>query len=362
MAQKIAEIIRREGPIRIDRFWNLALFDASAGYYATKNPFGRAGDFVTAPEVSQMFGELIGAWVAAAWAAIGRPRPFRLVEIGPGRGTLMADMLRTLRHAAPACLGAASIHLVETSETLAAVQAETLAPFDMPIRRHRKLAEIGDGPAIIVANELFDAIAIRQFVYDGDGFRERCVGLSEAGKLEFVLCEHQQPNLAALPHPPAAGAVLEISPERDALGVLIAERLARDGGAGLFIDYGHAETAYGDTLQAVHEHAYADPLDRPGSCDITSHVDFSRLGRIFASRGLAASPVCEQGEFLLALGLLERAGVLGGPMDAAGRREIERAVARLAGSGSGEMGALFKVIAVAQTAIPLPPFTRIQPD
>ncbi|NDW07740.1 class I SAM-dependent methyltransferase [Jiella pacifica] len=364
LAHRIADIIRRDGPIGIDRFWNLALFDRSAGYYATRNPLGRAGDFVTAPEISQMFGELIGAWVASAWGSLGQPRPFRLVEIGPGRGTLMADMLRTLRRAAPACLASASIHLVETSETLAAIQAETLSRFDLPVRRHRRIAELSPGPAVIVANELFDALAIRQFVFDGEAFRERCVGLSEAGRLEFVLCGRPHPPLpaGALPHPPAAGAVFETSPERAALATSLADRLATESGAGLFIDYGHATSAFGDTLQAVRAHAYADPLDRPGEADLTSHVDFAGLSEIFSRRGLAVSPIVEQGDFLLALGLLERAGGLGAPLDAEGRADIERAVARLAGRGAGEMGALFKVLAVAAVPMPLPPFAAAASD
>ena len=364
LAERIAAIIRRDGPIGIDRFWNMALFDAKAGYYATKNPFGRAGDFVTAPDVSQMFGELIGAWIASAWLELGRPRPFRLVEIGPGRGTLMADMLRTLKRGAPSCLAAASIHLVETSEALAAIQAATLQPFDLPIRRHRNLAEVPGGPAIIVANELFDAIAIRQFLHDGNTFFERCVGLSKAGTLEFTLRDQigPQPAPAALPEPPMAGAILEVSPERDALALLVADRLAAKGGAGLFIDYGHGKSGYGDTLQAIHAHAFADPLETPGQSDLTSHVDFDRLARAFSSRGLAVSPVMEQGDFLLALGLLERAGILGGPMDASGRHDIEQAVRRLAGRGKGEMGQLFKVIAVSRVPLSLPPFPPQQPD
>ncbi|TFF23059.1 class I SAM-dependent methyltransferase [Jiella endophytica] len=364
LAEKITEIIRRGGPIGIDRFWNVALFDPGAGYYATKNPFGRAGDFVTAPEVSQMFGELIGAWVASAWAALGSPKPFRLIEIGPGRGTLMADMLRTLRRAAPGCLAAASIHLVETSETLAAIQAETLSRFDLPIRRHRRVEEVGGGPAIIVANELFDALAIRQFVFDGTAFAERCVGLGEDGRLQFTLAPRldRQPQAAALPGPPEPGAVLEVSPERDALAAALATRLATEGGAGLFIDYGHGESGYGDTLQAIHAHAFADPLERPGEADITSHVDFARLGHIFAARGLAVSKVTEQGDLLLSLGLLERAGALGAPMDADSRRRIEQQVARLAGRSDGEMGSLFKALAAASSPLPLPPFTPQQPD
>jgi len=364
LARQIAEIIRRDGPIGIDRYWNIALYDRGAGYYTTKNPLGRAGDFVTAPEVSQMFGELIGAWVAATWAAIGRPRPFRLVELGPGRGTLMADMLRTLRGVAPDCLAAASIRLVETSESLAAIQAATLERFDLPIRRCRRFEEIEPGPAIVVANELFDALAIRQIVFDGEAFRERLVGLSERGALEFVLGPQiPQAQLAASRlSPPMAGAVLEISPERDGLASRIAARLTSEGGAGLFFDYGHAETGYGDTLQAVKAHAFADPLDRPGEADLTSHVDFQQLGAHFAAAGLAVSPVKEQGDVLLALGLLERAGQLGASEDTAARRAIEQAVARLAGNGQGQMGSLFKALAVATRPLPLPPFDAAVPD
>nr|WP_245396753.1 SAM-dependent methyltransferase [Jiella sonneratiae] len=311
-----------------------------------------------------MFGELLGAWLASAWAGLGAPRPFRLVEIGPGRGTLMADILRTLRRAAPACLAAATVHLVETSETLAAIQAETLARFDLPIRRHRRIEEVPAGPAVFVANELFDALAIRQFVFDGEAFRERCVGVSPTGRLEFVLCDRrgQRPPAGALPHPPAAGAVLEVAPERDGLAAVLASRLAEESGAALFLDYGHAGPAFGDTLQAVRAHAHADPLDRPGEADLTSHVDFTRLAGIFAARGLAVSQIVEQGTFLLSLGLLERAGVLGAPLDCNGRRDVERAVARLAGRGPGEMGALFKVVAVADRPLAVPPFISAASD
>ncbi|MEX6505748.1 class I SAM-dependent methyltransferase [Jiella sp. M17.18] len=361
LARTIAERIRADGPMRLDRFWNTALFDRTHGYYRAHDPFGAGGDFVTAPEISQIFGELIGAWIAAAWHGLGSPPRFVLAEIGPGRGTLMADILRTLRRVAPACLAAADIRLVETSERLAALQATRLERFDLPIRRVRRLAEIEAGrPLIVVANELFDALAVRQFVFDGVAWRERCVGVSDSGRFEFVLCGSPgglPETIEHLPHPPIAGAVLELSPEREALAEAIAVRIATDGGAALFIDYGHAATGYGDTLQAVHEHAFADPLDRPGECDLTSHVDFERIGKHFAAAGLAVSPVAGQGDFLLALGLLERAGALGAPLDEAGRDAIRAAVARLAGTGETEMGRLFKVIACASKALALPPFS-----
>ncbi|HEY9056405.1 MAG TPA: class I SAM-dependent methyltransferase [Aurantimonas sp.] len=360
LARKIAEQIRADGPIGLDRYWNLALFDRDHGYYSAREPFGRTGDFITAPDISQMFGELIGAWIAAAWREHGCPSPFLLAEIGPGRGTLMSDMLRTLRSVTPDCLKAAKVRLVETSDRLAAEQMAVLGRFDLPIRRVRRIEDMEREPLFLVANELFDALAIRQFVFDGATWRERCVSVADSGRLEFVLCQ-ARPDLpgtiaATLPRSPMAGAVVELSPARETLATTVAQRLAKDGGAGLFIDYGHAATGFGDTLQAIHGHAFADPLDRPGEADLTSHVDFERIGAPFRQAGLAVSPVAPQGDFLLALGLLERAGRLGNEMDEAGQEEIRAAVARLAGTGEKEMGILFKVLAVSSRPLSLPPF------
>ncbi|HDZ72215.1 MAG TPA: class I SAM-dependent methyltransferase [Aurantimonas coralicida] len=360
LARKIAELIRIEGAIGLDRYWNLALFDREHGYYAAREPFGRTGDFITAPEISQMFGELIGAWIAAAWREHGSPSPFLLAEIGPGRGTLMADILRTLRSVAPDCLKAAKVRLVETSDRLAAEQMTTLDRFDLPIRRVRRIADLEREPLLLVANELFDALAIRQFVFDGESWRERCVSVADSGRFEFVLCQARPETpgkiAATLPHPPMAGAVLEVSPARETLAAAIAQRLAEDGGAGLFIDYGHAATGFGDTLQAIHGHAFADPLDRPGEADLTSHVDFARIAAPFRHAGLAVSAAAPQGECLLALGLLERAGTLGSGMDEAGQEEIRAAVARLAGTSEKEMGILFKVLSASSRPLSLPPF------
>jgi SAM-dependent MidA family methyltransferase len=357
LESRIAAEIAARGPMRLDRYWTAALFDREHGYYTTQEPFGATGDFVTAPEVSQMFGELIGAWAVATWRALGSPDPFLLVEIGPGRGTLMADMLRTIGRIAPDCMRAVKIRLVETSDRLAAVQAMALERFDMPIRRCRRIAELEESPLVVVANELFDALATRQFVFDGDAWRERCVAVSSTGRFEFVLC----PDVDDLPSElarmqPLAGAVLEWSPAREALAGELADRLARKKGAGLFIDYGHGATAFGDTLQAVHGHAYADPLDRPGECDITSHVDFGRIAAIFRKRGLAVSPIVMQGVFLLSLGLRERAEALARQAEAGARAEIDAAAQRLAGTGKGEMGRLFKVLCAVSESLPLPPF------
>ena len=360
LAQKIAAHLAVEGAMGLDRFWNFALFDREHGYYSSREPFGRGGDFVTAPEVSQMFGELVGAWIAAAWKGLGAPERFVLAEIGPGRGTLMADILRTIRGVAPDCLRAAQVRLVEVSDRLAMEQEATLSRFDLPIRRVRRIEELEAGPLIVVANELFDALPIRQFVFDGEDWRERCVALAHSERFEYVLCARppQSAELDAVKLLPApmAGAVLETSPARARLAEALAGRLAAEGGAGLFFDYGHAATGYGDTLQALHQHAYADPLDRPGESDLTSHVDFAALATIFAKPGLVVAPTTSQGEFLLSLGLLERAGRLGAEGGEVARQAVQAAVERLAGSGTGQMGQLFKVLAVASQPLELAPF------
>lgn len=357
LGERIVDLVSREGPISVEHYWNLALFDPEGGYYATRDPFGRGGDFTTAPEISQMFGELIAAWLLAAWRALGAPRPFVLAEIGPGRGTLMADMLRTLRRLDPAFLGAARVTLVETSDRLAMLQADRLAPFDLPIRHVKRIEDAEPLPLLVVANELFDAVAIRQFVATAAGWRERRVGLD--GRRPAFVDTPAEPTalafLARLGQAPA-GAVFEASPARIAIAGAIADRIVRHGGAALTIDYGHAEPGIGDTLQAVRDHAFADPLAGPGRADITSHVDFASLAARFRQAGAAVAPIMSQGEFLFSLGLRERAAALGRAAGEQERQAIVAATRRLAGTADGEMGALFKVLAAASRALPLPPF------
>jgi SAM-dependent MidA family methyltransferase len=361
LAGIIADIIRREGPIGIDRYWDLALFHREHGYYASREPFGAGGDFVTAPDVSQMFGELIAAWLVAAWHGLDRPSPFVLAEIGPGRGTLMADILRTVRKLDIDFLKAAKVALVETSERLQRVQAERLESFDLPIRHVRRLADVEALPLLLVANELFDAVAIRQFVR-GDGvWHEIVVELTGDDALGFAL--RRAPDGIERTFPPTLpeaepGTTLEISPQRDAIADSIAARIAAHGGAAVMIDYGHGASGYGNTLQAMRDHAFADPLDAPGEVDVTSHVDFEALALRFAVAGVSVAPIVGQGDFLIGLGLGERASQLG-----RGRGEVEQAAImaaahRLCGLGEDEMGGLFKVLAVASKPLPLPPFTR----
>lgn len=354
LPRRIADIIRREGPITIERYWNLALFDAEGGYYATRDPFGRGGDFTTAPEISQMFGELLGAWALSAWAALGRPASFVFAEMGPGRATMMEDMLRTIRRIEPAFLKAARVTLVETSDRLARVQIERLSPFDLPIRPCRRLEDIGDGPLVLLANELFDAVAIRQFVRGEAGWTERRVGLGDGDALVFTDRPLPPDGASGLPDA-VPGTVLEIAPAREAIAATLGRRITASGGAALLIDYGHGG-GFGDTLQAVKAHRFVDALAEPGLADLTSHVDFRALARRFGEAGASVSPLATQGQLLLSLGLLERAGKLG-----TGRPEDEQdglraAVQRLAGQGPGEMGALFKALAVASRPLPIPPF------
>jgi SAM-dependent MidA family methyltransferase len=355
--ERIARLIAVDGPISVASYFALCLSDPRHGYYMTREPFGRAGDFTTAPEISQMFGELVGVWLALAWRAVGRPERPLVVEIGPGRGTLARDVLRTLEKVEPGLRSSASFRLVETSPRLKTVQRATLEGTGVDIQWHDSLDDLPDRPLLIVGNELFDAIPIRQFVKAGGGWRERAIGLSDSGKLAFVAGAGSldpvllPPDAAEVPE----GTVFETAPAREAVMQGIAERIATAGGAGLFIDYGHFRHGFGDTLQAVRRHKPEDPLENPGEADLTAHVDFSAL----ADRARVAeldTHLATQGEFLLGLGLLERAGRLGAAADEAGREEIRAAVERLA--GPDQMGELFKVLAVLPRGVAVPPFAR----
>ncbi len=357
LRQRIADLIEASGPITVADYMALCLFDPKQGYYTTRDPFGTAGDFTTAPEISQMFGELIAIWLRAAWDAAGRPSPFTIAEIGPGRGTLMKDMLRTLSKLDPALVDRAGIALVETSPRLAQVQKKTLGEAAAGASWHQTIDTLPDLPLFIVGNELFDAIPTRQFVRAGGAWRERAIGLDDAGRLQFVAGAGSL-DPALLP-PDAAnapeGAVVELAPARSALMEAMAARISASGGTGLFIDYGYLRPGVGDTLQALRKHRYEGVLENPGLADLTSHVDFHALAAAARARGLAAH-LATQGQFLLGMGLLERAGSLGAALDAAGREKIHSEVERLAGPDA--MGNLFKVIAVTPPGIRVPPFSE----
>jgi NADH dehydrogenase [ubiquinone] 1 alpha subcomplex assembly factor 7 len=349
----LGEALRRRlvagGPITVAAF----MAEAAAHYYR-RDPFGPRGDFVTAPEVSQMFGELIGLWAAEVWRCLGAPAPVLLVELGPGRGTMMADALRAAR-LVPDFLEAARIHLVETSLALAAAARERLAVHRPTLHAH--LAEVPDGPAIVLANEFLDALPVRQFVRAGAGWRERLIAWDEAADaLAFTLDPRPSPlaalATAGLEHAPE-GTVAEFSPQAAAVAGELGRRIARQEGAALLIDYGDAGPLAGPTLQAVRRHAPADVLAHPGEADLTAHVDFALIARAAREAGAETYGPVPQGAFLGALGIAERARRLkerASPAEAAG---IDAALERLVSPSA--MGTLFKALALVPRGMPAPP-------
>jgi SAM-dependent MidA family methyltransferase len=322
------------------------------GYYRKARAIGAAGDFITAPEVSQVFGELIGLWCVVVWDGMGRPSQVRLVELGPGRGTLMCDALRAAR-ALPGFLAAVSVHLVEINPTLRHVQRETLARGESQsgaagrpaVAWHEALEEVPAGPAIIVANEFLDALPIRQLVRRNDAWHERVVALGADGGLQLasgpiVPLQGSAARLLATP-PAPEGAIAEIRPGEERLLAALAARASLL--AALIIDYGPAGVAFGDTLQAVRGHAYADPLAEPGAADLTAHVQFAALVVKARAIGLAADGPITQAELLGRLGIVERTVRLMGA-NPARAAEIEAGTQRLMSPGG--MGQLFKAVAI----------------
>ncbi|CAH1673460.1 Class I SAM-dependent methyltransferase [Hyphomicrobiales bacterium] len=348
---EIVELIRQEGPIGIGRYMALALGHPRHGYYMTRDPFGQDGDFTTAPEISQMFGELVGLWAAHVWQAMGAPSQLRFVELGPGRGTLMADMLRATR-GVPGFRAAVSVHLVETSPVLRRRQAAALSGVDPSW--HDNVADALRGPVIVVANEFLDALPLDQFVMTPEGWRERLVGLDDHGDLAFGLASGREEGLRAVA---PAGATFEQPTLALDIVAQVAGHVASEGGAGLFIDYGSARSGFGDTLQAMKRHAFADPLAEPGEADLTVHVDFERVGQAALQAGAALHGPATQRDFLLALGLAQRAQALSVKADATQRAAISAAFDRLIEPGETGMGDLFKVLALSHRNLPpLPGF------
>ena len=338
----ISELIATDGPMRLDHYMGLCLGHPQHGYYVTRDPLGREGDFVTAPEVSQVFGELIGIWAAGAFVAMGEPARVNLVELGPGRGTLMADMLRTIGRVSPALAAAAVMHLVETSPVLRTRQRQAVGP---GASWHMTLKEVPQGPMILVANEFFDAIPIRQIERRRGLWHERVIGL-EQGRLARGL------SGPVLGPEGRDGDVLELAPARDVIASQIGQRLSRHAGAALIIDYGHLTSAPGDTLQAMRRHGFADVTDRPGECDLTSHVDFQALGRALTEGGADVLRPMTQRDFLLAMGLEQRFQRLELRADLLVTSTLRRQMARLA--DESQMGNLFKVLAATSPGMPCP--------
>lgn len=355
LKQEIAATIAHEGPITLERYMSLCLGHPRYGYYMTRDPFGPGGDFVTAPEISQMFGELLGVWASEAWRAAGAPATARLAELGPGRGTLMSDVLRVARIAQP-FLDAITVHLVETSPVLRSVQRQTLASSPKPIEWLSDVTELAHGPAFILANEFFDALPARHYVKTIGGWRERLVGLDASGELAFGLSDKVETALAA---PAREGSIIEVNAVAQRLMGEIAARLAAEGGALLLIDYGYFQTSLGDSLQAVSRHAYVDPLADPGEADLTTHVDFAALARAARAAGAKVMGPVTQAHFLLELGIERRAASLSKKATPEQAQAIAEAFERLTGTQDSRrhMGGLFKVMAVTHPAMPdLPGF------
>jgi NADH dehydrogenase [ubiquinone] 1 alpha subcomplex assembly factor 7 len=341
LEREIRTIIETEGPISVSEYMRLCLAHPRYGYYVTRDPLGQKGDFITAPEVSQMFGELIGAWAAAVWQQMGSPPRVQLVELGPGRGTLMADALRAAK-AVPEFRAALSVHLVEISPALREAQKRMLIG-ETDVQWDDRVQDIPSGPAIFVANEFIDALPVQQFVKAVDGWHLRAVGVVD-GKLNFVVAPEPMPKDFHGYMPAAAGgAVLELRDEGPV--ALMAERVVRDGGAALVIDYGHHGMTLRDTLQAVRGHRYADPFADPGEADLTTQVSFSELSVWAKREGASVHGPIRQGEFLRRLGIDARAARLkqnARPQQAA---DVDTALARL--TAPDQMGDLFKVLAIA---------------
>ncbi len=351
----IRETIAENGPMSLETYMTLALAHPVHGYYATKMPLGKSGDFITAPEISQMFGELIGLWCVAVWRAMDEPRPLLLVELGPGRGSLMADVLRAAR-IAPDFLGAIELNLVETSEVLQQSQRGALKDSRVAARWHKTAEELPSGPAIIVANEFFDCLPVRHFVRGKDGWHERLVGLDGEGRLCLGLAPDADPGLAA---PGEPGQVVEVGHAAARLMALLAARIAAQGGALLVIDYGYNTPGRGETLQAVKRHRFADPLRDPGEADLTAHVDFCGLARAALAAGAEVHGPVPQGEWLARLGIHERAAALRRHAGERLHEAIDLGLLRLAGgrhgSGATDMARLFKVLAVTAPFLAAPP-------
>jgi NADH dehydrogenase [ubiquinone] 1 alpha subcomplex assembly factor 7 len=361
LAEALIARIRRDGPIGVDRYMEVCLNDPVHGYYRRRRAIGRDGDFVTAPEISQVFGELIGLWCAVVWQQMGEPSTLRLVELGPGRGTLMADALRAAR-ALPAFHDALQVHLVETSSELAVEQRAALQGERAPIEWDSDLdAQRHHGPLIVIANEFLDTLPVAQWTFHAGRWHSRCVGLDAAGRLAFVdgAAEERFYLPPKTPAPMREGAVLETRAQAFAAW---AQKLGALGGqlAALFIDYGHVGPALGDTLQATRAHRYDDPLAAPGESDLTAQVDFAAFAQAVTAHGLACDGPVSQAEFLGQLGIAERASRLmsANPAKAAA---IETAIARLMAPVG--MGTRFCAIGVRSQALsPLPGLTRLDSD
>jgi NADH dehydrogenase [ubiquinone] 1 alpha subcomplex assembly factor 7 len=348
LQSEIKKLITSTGPMPVWRYMELCLTHPKYGYYVSRDPLGREGDFTTAPEVSQMFGELLGLWAASVWKAMGSPPLLRLIEIGPGRGTMMADAMRALR-VLPPLYQALSVHLVEINPLLRRKQKSVLSAV-RKIAWHDSIDDVPEGPAIILANEYFDVLPVHQAVRGETGWHERVVEVDDSGDLVFGAAAEPMPRFDVLLPPllraAPPGAVFEWRPDAEIMK--IASRVRDQDGAALIIDYGHLRSDAGDTLQAIARHSFVDPLKNPGQADITAHVDFEALARAGEDLGVRVHGPVPQGEFLTRLGIETRALTLMSKASHEVSEDISAALKRLIGGGPGGMGEMFKVLALSE--------------
>ena len=352
----LTRLIADHGPIRVSDYMADALGHPQHGYYMTHQAFGADGDYITAPEISQVFGELIGAWLVNAWEEIGAPSMVHLIELGPGRGTLMADILRAAK-IRPKFLKAIHVYMIETSGRQRYQQQRLMQDQGVPVTWAAELDDIPLAPTLIVANEFFDCLPIRQFVRttgrDRACWRERLVGLTEdEQRLRFTLSEELHETPAGAPEFSKPEDVFETCEAGLAVVEEIAARFQNHKGRALIIDYGHTEAAFGDTLQALQNHHFWPVLSSPGHADVTAHVDFAALARHGAAHGLAVAGPTEQGDFLMRLGIRERGEALLANMSDEARPAFIKQVERLV--LPDQMGRLFKVLCLSSDNLDLP--------
>jgi NADH dehydrogenase [ubiquinone] 1 alpha subcomplex assembly factor 7 len=347
LEREIRRLIGIAGPMPIAEYMRLCLTHPQYGYYTSRDPLGAGGDFTTAPEISQMFGELIGLWLVAVWQQLGRPANMRLIELGPGRGSMLLDALRAAK-VAQGFHSVIVLHLIEISPPLQRAQEHRLAPLGLPLAWHATLEEVPPGPCLIVANEFVDALPVRQAVRQTDGWHERVVAIGADGKLTNGLARAPLPHFeATLPQGLRLSPVGSVYEWRaDSIAMEIGRRVRKEGAA-LIIDYGHAWYGLGETLQAVSGHAFADPLRSPGLADLTAHVDFQALAQGAETMGARVHGPVAQRDWLRRLGIDQRAATLKAHAPYGKSIEVDQALSRLTASGAKGMGELCKVLAIA---------------
>lgn len=352
LSEKLRKQVETEGPLSVEQWMAACLADPDDGYYMTRDPFGRSGDFITAPEISQMFGELLGLWSAVMWQSMGAPAEVRLVELGPGRGTLMADALRAA-NSLPGFIDAVSVHMVETSPVLKGSQQNKLANARCSVDWHDSLETVPDGPMIVLANEFLDALPVQQWIFHNGQWFQRMVGHDGEAFVFAIGAPVDPEDVPDFLSGAAEGAIFETSPVVSRVIETLARRLHTDIGAALLIDYGHTKRGAGETLQALKGHQFADPLQNPGEQDLTAHVDFAYVAEIAKRAGAGVWGPLPQGALLERMGIAARATRL--LLNASKQQAEDIATARHRLVDDGAMGRLFKAVALTHPELAAPP-------